>query len=148
MEELVNLLNKAFADTFKLYLKAHNYHWNVEGILFPQYHEFFGELYQEVYQSIDSTAEHIRILEAYVPGTLPRITSLSSVSDASAQDIQGMLADLYASNLIVINSLMLVNTLAERFNEVGLANYIQGRVEAHKKHGWMLRASMKGMGNE
>jgi len=143
MEELVNLLNKLFADTFKLYLKAHNYHWNVEGIEFSQYHDFFGKLYEEVHSSIDSTAEHIRILQAYVPGTLPRITELSSVNDMAATDLKAMLSDLYSTNLVVINSLMMVNTLAERFNEVGLANYIQGRVETHKKHGWMLRASMK-----
>lgn len=143
MEELVNLLNKAFADTFKLYLKAHNYHWNVEGIEFSQYHDFFSKLYEEIHGSVDSTAEHIRILESYVPGTMPRIMDLSSVNDTSALDLKGMLADLYASNLTVINSLMMVNTLAERFNEVGLSNYVQGRIEAHKKHGWMIRSSMK-----
>lgn len=143
MEELVNLLNKVFADSFKLYLKAHNYHWNVEGIEFSQYHDFFGKLYEDVHSSIDTTAEHIRVLEAYVPGTMPRIAEMSTINDMAATDLKGMLADLYASNLTVINSLMMVNTMAERFNEVGLANYIQGRIETHKKHGWMLRASMK-----
>lgn len=143
MEELVNLLNKTFADTFKLYLKAHNYHWNVEGIEFSQYHDFFGKLYEEVHGSIDTTAEHIRVLQAYVPGTLPRISELSTIPDNSATDLKSMLTDLYAANLSVINSLMLVNTMAERFNEVGLANYVQGRIEIHKKHGWMLRASLK-----
>lgn len=143
MEELVNLLNKAFADTFKLYLKAHNYHWNVEGIEFSQYHDFFGKLYEEVHCSIDTTAEHIRVLDAYVPGTMPRISDLSTVNDNAVTDLKSMLADLYSANLTVINSLMLVNTMAERFNEVGLANYVQGRIEVHKKHGWMLKASMK-----
>lgn len=143
MEELVNLLNKVFADSFKLYLKAHNYHWNVEGIEFSQYHDFFANLYEDVFKSIDTTAEHIRVLDAYVPGTMPRINDLSSINDMAAMDLKGMLTDLYSSNLTVISSLIMVNTLAERFNEVGLANYIQGRIETHKKHGWMIKASLK-----
>jgi len=149
MEELINLMNKVFADSFKMYLKAHNFHWNVEGKDFPQYHAFFGDLYEEVFESLDRTAEQIRTLDAYVPGTIDRIDELSTVPSMRAPMMRkAMVLDLYNANLSVIASLNAANTLAERFNELGLANYIQDRLEAHKKHGWMLKASMKEDPNE
>ena len=57
METLQEIMKKVLADTFALYLKAHNYHWNVEGSNFPQYHEFFGNLYKELHDAVDPIAE-------------------------------------------------------------------------------------------
>ena len=70
MEELISALRRALADSFVLYFKAHAYHWNVEGINFPQYHDFFAELYQEIHAAIDPMAEQIRTLDAYAPRAL------------------------------------------------------------------------------
>ena len=77
MEELVNRMKVVLATSFSFYLKAHYYHWNVEGIHFSQYHQFFAELYQEIHESIDQTAEQIRALDAYAPGSLKRYKELS-----------------------------------------------------------------------
>ena len=81
METLKEMMKKVLADSFAFYLKAHNYHWNVEGMNFPQYHEFFGNLYEEVYGSIDSTAEEIRALDTYAPGSFSRYMELTDIED-------------------------------------------------------------------
>ncbi|MFN9902608.1 MAG: Dps family protein, partial [bacterium] len=60
-------------------IKAQQFHWNVEGPDFPQYHEFFGDLYGEVYASLDKTAEYIRTLDSYTPGSMERFIELSSI---------------------------------------------------------------------
>jgi starvation-inducible DNA-binding protein len=67
-EMLVERLKVVLATTFSLYLKAHNYHWNVTGPNFAQYHDFFGEFYTEIHSSIDTTAEEIRILGSFATG--------------------------------------------------------------------------------
>jgi starvation-inducible DNA-binding protein len=70
MMELVEALKKAQATTFALYLKAHNFHWNVEGPDFAQYHSFLGDFYEEVFGAVDTIAELIRTLDAYAPGSV------------------------------------------------------------------------------
>ena len=67
MEELVILMKVLLANQTFMYNKAHVFHWNVEGIEFPQYHGFFGELYGELYSAIDPIAEQIRALGEYAP---------------------------------------------------------------------------------
>ena len=66
--QLIDKLKELLASTFSLYLKAHNYHWNVTGPNFAQYHEFFGDFYEEVHGSVDTTAEEIRKLGGFAPG--------------------------------------------------------------------------------
>ena len=66
MDELKQALKQAFANSFAFYLKAHYFHWNVEGMLFSQFHDFFGNIYQEVYASIDPFAENIRKIDSYI----------------------------------------------------------------------------------
>src|SRR6056300_958585 len=80
-EQLIEKMKVLLASTFSLYLKAHNYHWNVTGPNFAQYHDFFGDLYEELHGSIDTTAEEIRKLGAFAPGALTRYSELSVVQD-------------------------------------------------------------------
>jgi starvation-inducible DNA-binding protein len=144
MDELVNKLNKLLASSFTMYLKAHNFHWNVEDQDFPQYHEFFGNLYEEVYGSVDSTAEQIRALGGYAKGSLTDFKELSTVRDqVTIPGLQEMVAILNRDNDAVIAVLNEVHDAATTAKEYGLINYIEGRIDTHKKHGWMLRASMK-----
>jgi len=144
MEELINLMNKLLADTFTLYLKAHYYHWNVEGSNFPQYHEFLGDLYQEIFESVDTMAEHIRALNSYAPGTLARFKELTSITETiTVPHAREMMQDLYTQNSNYIATLMVVYNAADRYNELGLSNFIQDRMIAHKKHQWMLRSILK-----
>lgn len=145
MNELHDLLRKVLADSFAFYLKAHNFHWNVEGPDFKQYHELFGGLYEEVWEAVDAVAEHIRAVDGYAPGSLSKFSELTSINDANdVPTALEMVKQLLEDNQKVINSLMGAFRMAERFSEVGLSNFLQDRIDTHKKHGWMLRATSKG----
>jgi len=144
MEELINRLKEVLADTFAFYLKLHFFHWNVEGPNFPQYHELFGDLYQEVWGSVDSIAEHIRSVGGYAPGSLSRYSDLTSIEDqVSLISADQMLSTALIDNAKVIATLTMAYKSAEAVSEVGLANFLQDRIDIHKKHGWMLRATGK-----
>ena len=144
MENLIQLMRKVLANSFLFYVKAQNYHWNVEGKDFPQYHEFFGELYQDVYSSIDPTAEHIRALDEYAPGTLKRFIELGDISeDVAVPPLKTMLLNLYNDNNILLNGLIAAYKQAGPYDKIGLENFLAGRIERHRIHAWMLKASMK-----
>ena len=144
METLIEMMRKVLADTFAMYLKAHNYHWNVEGSNFPQYHDFFGNLYQELHGSVDPIAEEIRALDAYVPGSLSRFLELTEIEDElSIPTGVEMARRLMVDNQKVIMTLDIAFKLADELDQQGLADFIAGRLDAHKKHGWMLRSITK-----
>lgn len=141
MENLIDELKVALATTFSFYLKAQFFHWNVTGKDFVQLHDFFGKVYEEVLDSIDTMAEHIRALDAYAPGGLKRMAELSLISDTDIipSDIE-MVNTLYKDNAVVIGVLNLVFRLADEENEQALADFISQRLASHKKHAWMMRS--------
>jgi starvation-inducible DNA-binding protein len=144
METLVEIMRKVLADTFAMYLKAHNYHWNVEGINFPQYHDFFGKLYEELHDAVDPIAEEIRSLDAYAPGSFTRFLELTEIQDETNVPMaREMAVKLLADNQIVLNTLNMAFKLADQFDKQGLADFIAGRIDTHNKHGWMLRSITK-----
>ena len=144
MEELQKAAKVAFASTFSFYIKTHNFHWNVEGINFPQYHELFGNIYEEVYGSIDTFAEHIRALGTYVPGSFSRFSMLTQIDDeTNILPQEQMVMELLEDNEKVIKILKLVFQRSEQNGEYGFSDFIAGRIDAHRKHGWMLKASSK-----
>ena len=137
------------ADSFVMYTKAHGYHWNVEGKLFPMLHEFLGDIYAEVYGSIDSTGEQIRQIQGRAIHSLLEFDKYRTVSDTPITvptDNTGMLTDLFSANQLVLASLMKAYELADANNEDGLSNYLQDRMMAHKKHAWMLRSTLNKAG--
>lgn len=145
MEQLVESLKKVQATSFAFYLKAHNYHWNVEGPNFAEYHEFLGDLYAEVFGAVDAIAEHCRTLDAYVPGSFSRFQELSSIEDElSVPTGRAMMAKLLADNQRVIGDLMAAHREAEILGKRGIVNFLEDRIDKHDKHGWMLRSYTKG----
>lgn len=148
MNDLQEQMKVVLADSFMMYLKAQGYHWNVEGILFPMLHDFFGKIYEEVYGSIDATAEEIRAIGAVAPHTLIEFDKYRTVMDTSATGAQSMIADLVQVNQAVLASLNKAMSLAETANEQGLMDYLAGRIDAHKKHNWMLTATLKASGEQ
>lgn len=143
-EKLIEKMKVVLADSFAFYLKAHQYHWNVEGPDFPQYHDFLGNLYEEVHGAVDKIAEEIRALGEYAPGSFSRYTELSSIADSrNAPSAIEMITTLQGDNQIVLNTLMETYKLAEQYNEIGLSNFLQDRYDAHKKHAWMIRSILK-----
>lgn len=144
MEVVTNPLKIAFADTYAFYVKAQNYHWNVEGPMFAMYHDFFGKIYEEVGGAIDQFAEEIRAQNAYAPGAFSRFSELTNIRDeVLIIKPEQMVVTLFADNAIVLASLQRARDEADKYGENGLVNFIEERLDQHKKHAWMLRASMK-----
>lgn len=144
MDELIEDLKKLFASNYAFYLKAQYYHWNVEGPDFPQYHTFFGDLYGEVGSSIDTMAEHIRAIDAYTPGSFARFVALSAIEgDDTIPTGLAMATRLLEDNEKLLTALIDVYKKAEAVDRLGLSNFLQDRIEAHRKHAWMLRATTK-----
>ena len=145
MKELQEALKVAMADTFVMYFKTHSFHWNLEGIEFPQYHEFFGDLYEDVYSAVDPLAENIRKLGDYSPKSLMDLYDHKTImEESSIPNLTGMLTATLAANDQVLFSLNKVFALATKQNKQGLCNFIADRIDTHEKHGWQLRASLKG----
>lgn len=144
MDELVQQMKVCLASTFSFYLKTHNFHWNVEGPDFSQYHSFFDGLYNELWGAVDSIAEHIRALDSYAPGSLGRFAQLSVVDDQiNIPNAKAMFVELMQDNQKMISELTKAYRLAESNNQVGLANFLQDRIDIHNKHSWMLKATTK-----
>jgi starvation-inducible DNA-binding protein len=144
MEELIQQMKVYLADNVAFGMKAQQYHWNVEGDDFAAHHEFLGELYTEVDSVIDQIGEFIRTLDAYAPLSPARMAELTTINDTDpAPEAMVMFRNLFNDNAKVINSIMEAFRLAERYSEIGLSNFLQDRVAAHKKHQWMLRSILK-----
>ena len=145
MDEKYHLaLKSAFASEFSFYLKSHNFHWNVEGPLFGQLHELFERIYTEVYGSIDTFAEHLRALQIYTPASLQKFSMLTTVQDENhVPDWSSMLQELLEDSERMANIFRITFDMAEANGDHGLSNFLADRQDAHKKHSWMLRASLK-----
>lgn len=139
---MVDTAKIVLADSFKFYVRAQGYHWNVEGPLFLQYHELFEKIYSDVHGSIDIIAEEIRAMGVYVPGSLGRFLELSSTGEErEIVDPQTMISRLLDENNAVLNSIKNAYDAAEAASNHGFSNLMAERMSAHKKIGWMLKAS-------
>jgi len=133
------------ATEYAFVVKAQLFHWNVEGPDFAQLHEFFGSIYQEVYNNaIDQTAEYIRTLDDYTPGSFERFQELSVISgQTKIPRARLMIEELLANNGQMIELLNRCFATAEAENQQGIANFIAERIDAHGKHGWQLSSFLK-----
>ena len=144
MEDLVSCLKTLLADQVAMYLKAHGFHWNVEGPMFAQFHEFFENIYEDVYSSIDPTAENIRKLGDYPPFTLPTLDKLREVEDGKVTtDPIAMCVALLDANDIVLEEIDECFKAATAANEQGICNFLADRDNMHKKWRWQLKATIK-----
>tara|TARA_R110000868_G_scaffold70067_8_gene206307 strand:- start:1578 stop:2024 length:447 start_codon:yes stop_codon:yes gene_type:complete len=144
MDELIKATKIGFATEFSFYLKAHYFHWNVEGPDFKEYHDLFGAIYEEVYGSIDDFAENIRKLGSYTPGSYTRLSMLSQIEDETeVPPVNAMVQELLTDSDKTVKVFKMVYDLAEREGEHGLSNFLAERMDAHRKHSWMLRASSR-----
>lgn len=144
MEQLTIAMKIALANTFCMYFKAHAHHWNVEGMNFSQLHDFLGDLYVDLHGAVDTTAEEIRSLKEYAPRTLSEMYQFKTINEGNiAITDRQMLEDLDIANSGVIESLNKAMEIANSVNDQGLMDYLAGRVDTHKKHGWMIRSHLK-----
>jgi starvation-inducible DNA-binding protein len=150
MESLIEILRTLQANAFIYYTKAHGYHWNVEGILFDQFHEFFSDIYNDAWSSIDGYAEWIRIFGEKAIFDTPSILMGSNIKydlDSTANSPIDMLLSLNASNDRIILDLKEAFNIANASGEQGVANFFADRITAHEKFRWKITASLKTMGN-
>lgn len=144
MNELQQALKIAFASEYAFALKAQNFHWNVEGVLFPQLHMLFDTIYSEVYESIDPFAENIRKIGAYTPASFSRFSMLTIIEDETKIiPAEEMISELLQDSIKIIELLKVVFLAAEELGEHGLSNFLADRQDAHEKHCWMLRSTLK-----
>lgn len=145
MDELKATLRVLLANHFVAYFKAQSYHWNVEGVEFPQYHDFFSELYGSYYGEIDTLAEYLRILGEYAPISLMEMYNYKTISEDSSKPdtLMGMLGTIGSANQELISNLNKLFEVATAANEQGIADYAAGKIDAYKKHAWMIRSCLK-----
>jgi len=143
-DTLVEALKGLVADLVAFKLKAHGYHWNVEGDDFREYHALFGDIYADAEGSIDSLAENIRKLDAYAPFKLSRLTEMSKIPESDVtSNPMSLSADLLISNEMIIASLMDAFDVANSSRQQGIANFLAERIDSHQKWSWQLRSSVK-----
>lgn len=141
MEQLIEQMKVILGTNFGLYFKAHTFHWNVEGPDFAQYHGFLGDFYEAVFDQTDTIAEHIRALNSYTPTSLARMIELSKVNDLIAiPSPLIMMSELANDNDKYIIELRAGIALADAADEPAVGNFLQDILDAHQKHGWMLRS--------
>jgi len=145
VSDLTSELKSLFADVVSAYLRAHGYHWNVEGPDFAQYHALFETIYTDIYESIDPLAENIRKLGDYAPYRLERLVELRTLPEPNrvANDARSLANDLLAANEFLVTRLKNVFKVANAADEQGIANFIAERIDQHEKWVWQLRASVK-----
>ena len=145
MEELRKSLGELLGNVYVLYYRMHSTHWNVVGSNFPQYHSFLGDLYDEVFDSIDDIAEEIRKLDGFPPMDLMTTLKMSTIPEGSAMtysDVMDMMADSEEANSVIVSHLRDGIKIADDANEPSTGNYLQDRLSAHLKIAWKLKSTL------
>jgi starvation-inducible DNA-binding protein len=145
MEQLIQQLKVILGTNFALYLKSHNFHWNIEGQNFPQYHDFLDGFYTEVFAQTDRIAEHIRMLDSYAPGSMQRFLELADIEEAvdMIPSALAMMAQIKSDNDRFIVHLRAGIVAADQAGEPAVSNFLQDLLGAHQKKAWMLRSIIK-----
>ena len=143
-KEVVNGLSILLADTYTLYLKTHNFHWNVEGPMFQTLHIMFMGQYTEMWNALDLIAERIRALGHYAPGTYSEFIKLSSIKESKAvPKAIKMVEELIAGHEAVIKTTRNIFDAAEKAKDQTTMDVLTQRLDIHEKTAWMLRSLLK-----
>lgn len=142
---LVGALRELLGNVYGMYFRAHSAHWNVEGPFFGPLHNFFGELYEAVFDSADLVAEIMRFHRFYAPNSIQAVTELSKIDATQFPngDPKPLLADLLQANTVVLMSLHKVKDAANTAGDTGTENKMQDLIFAHDKWAWKIRSHMK-----
>lgn len=140
---LIDNLNDLLSNTIAFYLKAHGSHWNVVGEDFNEYHDLFGEIYEDVQSAIDPLAEQIRKLNGNTPADIRAFAAQAAQSVAADDaDPESLAEALYASNEALLEKIVASINEANTINQQGILNFLAERQDAHQKWSWQLRASL------
>lgn len=144
-QAVIGLLTKLLADEYVLYTKTRNYHWNVVGSHFNDYHKLFESQYDSIDEDIDEIAERIRSLGGKTPATLSEFVKNSGLKEHPGEfpSSDKMVSDLVADHERVIQTLREDITASENNNDAGTADFLTGLMESHEKTAWMLRSVLE-----
>ncbi len=137
-------LSRLLADTHVLYLKTHNFHWNVEGPMFQTLHVLFMEQYTEAWNAIDLIAERIRSLGHYAPGTYSSYLKLSRIAETEGVPrAEKMVRLLIEAQEAVVRTARELLPLADKVSDEPTLDLLTQRMQVHEKNAWMLRSLLK-----
>jgi starvation-inducible DNA-binding protein len=143
-ERVVEALSRLLADSYTLYLKTHNYHWNVTGPMFNTLHTLFEAEYTELALAVDEIAERIRTLGAPAPGSYAEFAKLTRVEEGEAGTAAlDMVRQLGADQTSVADSARAVVEAAEAAGDQASADLGVRRIDVHEKNAWMLRSHLE-----
>ncbi|MEQ9491748.1 MAG: Dps family protein [Alphaproteobacteria bacterium] len=139
--EIAQGLSRVLADSYTLYLKTHNYHWNVTGPMFQTLHTMFETQYTELAMAVDEIAERIRSLGEYAPGSYKQFADLSSIEeDTTVPPAEDMVKHLVAGHEAVVRTARAVYPATETGSDEATADLLTQRIAVHEKTAWMLRS--------
>ena len=137
-------LSRLLADTYTLYLKTHNFHWNVTGPMFQTLHLMFETQYNELALAVDLVAERIRALGYAAPGTYSEYAKLSSIKEtAGVPKAEKMIELLVDGQEAVVRTARSIFPLVEKVNDEPTADLLTQRMQVHEKTAWMLRSLLE-----
>jgi starvation-inducible DNA-binding protein len=143
-KEIADGLSRLLADTYTLYLKTHNFHWNVTGPMFQTLHLMFETQYNELALAVDLVAERIRALGFPAPGSYREFGKLASIAEAEGvTDAKAMIRELVEGQEAVIRTARGVFPAAEKANDQPTADLLTQRMQVHEKTAWMLRSLLE-----
>ena len=142
-ENIAKGLSKVLADTYTLYLKTHNYHWNVTGPQFNALHSMFEVQYTELATAVDEIAERIRALGHLAPGSYKEYAALTSIENGdSKKSADDMIRDLVKGQEAVVRTCRETFPLAEEASDEPTCDLLTVRMQTHEKTAWMLRSML------
>jgi len=141
---VVKVLKQVLADSYALYLKTQNYHWNVEGPHFRSIHKLLEEQYMDLAVAIDDIAELIRTLGAKAPGTWKAYEAITRIENGNENaDAKTMINHLSKDQELIVNTLSKALEIAQEEGDEVVIDALIGRMSTHKKNHWMLNSMLK-----
>lgn len=134
-------LSKLLADSYTLYLKTHNYHWNVTGPMFSSLHLMFEEQYTELAIAVDDIAERIRALGIKAPGSYSAFAALTSIEEETGDPTaEQMIERLVIAQETVVRTAREIFCITSEANDESSSDLLTQRMQIHEKNAWMLRS--------
>ncbi len=142
-QQIASGLSKLLADSYTLYLKTHNFHWNVEGPQFNTLHLMFEQHYTELALAVDEIAERIRALGVKAPGSYSAFAKLTSIDEASGEEsAEEMIRQLVLGQEAVVRTARTALKPAAAAGDEPTADLLTQRMQSHEKNAWMLRSML------
>ncbi|OGW77790.1 MAG: DNA starvation/stationary phase protection protein [Omnitrophica bacterium GWA2_52_8] len=143
-KQIAKELSKFLADTYTLYLKTHNFHWNVKGPMFQTLHLMFETHYNELWMAVDLIAERIRALGFTAPGSYGEFSKLTSIQEESGdREAKDMIRSLVDGHETVIRTARMIFPAAEEAGDQVTLDLLTQRMQVHEKTAWMLRSLLE-----